>query len=60
MWATIKGLDEHGYLQVEMDDPQSLEGGTTPTVETPSNLITVHSDGNTFDMMRNMIIPKKM
>ena len=58
VWATIRGLDEHGYLQVELDDPQAGDGGTTPTTETPSNIISVQSDGNSFDMMRNMIIPK--
>ena len=39
----IVGLDEFGFLQV------SLEDGT---------VISVQPDGNRFDMMRNLILPK--
>lgn len=44
--ATVMGLDEHGYLQVCLNDK-------------PGEILTVQADGNSFDMMRNMIIPKK-
>ena len=39
----ILGLDDHGYLQAK-----------TPQGE----VISVHPDGNSFDMMRNLIVPK--
>lgn len=39
----IIGLDDYGYLLVESED------GTSESV---------HPDGNSFDMMRNLIIPK--
>lgn len=39
----IVGLDDSGYLQVHQ------EGG---------EVVTVHPDGNSFDMLRNLIVPK--
>ncbi|XP_053561917.1 biotin--protein ligase [Bombina bombina] len=41
--AWIVGLDDSGFLQV-------LQEG--------KDVITVHPDGNSFDMLRNLIIPK--
>ena len=40
----VVGLDTHGYLSVKMPD-----GSQT----------SVHPDGNSFDMMRNLIVPKR-
>ncbi|XP_004634453.2 biotin--protein ligase [Octodon degus] len=40
----IVGLDDSGYLQVHQD------GG---------EVATVHPDGNSFDMLRNLILPKR-
>lgn len=40
----IVGLDDSGYLQVHQ------EGG---------EVVTVHPDGNSFDMLRNLIVPKQ-
>ncbi|XP_068919049.1 biotin--protein ligase isoform X2 [Petaurus breviceps papuanus] len=40
----IVGVDDSGFLQVHQ------EGG---------DVVTVHPDGNSFDMLRNLIIPKK-
>lgn len=40
--ATIIGIDEFGFL----------------VVETPEGIKTVHPDGNSFDMLRGLIIPK--
>ncbi|XP_033611858.1 biotin--protein ligase [Fukomys damarensis] len=40
----IVGLDDSGYLQVHQ------EGG---------EVVTVHPDGNSFDMLRNLIVPKR-
>ncbi|XP_063812620.1 biotin--protein ligase isoform X2 [Pseudophryne corroboree] len=42
--AWIVGLDDSGFLQV-------LQEG--------EEVVTVHPDGNSFDMMRNLIIPKR-
>jgi len=39
----IVGLDEFGFLQVALAD---------------GSLISVQPDGNSFDMMRNLILPK--
>ncbi|KAM5281773.1 biotin--protein ligase isoform 2-T2 [Ctenodactylus gundi] len=39
----IVGLDDSGYLQVHQED---------------SGVVTVHPDGNSFDMLRNLILPK--
>jgi len=39
----IVGLDEYGFLQVSVGD---------------GSLISVQPDGNRFDMMRNLILPK--
>lgn len=41
--VVILGLDDHGYLQVE---------------NSSGNIISLHSDGNSLDMMRNLIILK--
>ncbi|XP_054434194.1 biotin--protein ligase isoform X2 [Pteronotus mesoamericanus] len=40
----IVGLDDSGFLQVHQEDGQ---------------VATVHPDGNSFDMLRNLIIPKR-
>lgn len=42
--AWIVGLDDSGFLQV-------LQEG--------KDVITVHPDGNSFDMIRNLIVPKR-
>ncbi|XP_037687573.1 biotin--protein ligase isoform X2 [Choloepus didactylus] len=42
--ASIVGLDDSGFLQV------CQEGG---------EVVTVHPDGNSFDMLRNLIVPKQ-
>lgn len=42
--ASIVGLDDSGFLQVHQED-----GG----------VVTVHPDGNSFDMLRNLIVPKR-
>ena len=42
--SEILGLDDHGYLLVQSP------GGATAT--------SVQPDGNTFDMMQNLIRPK--
>lgn len=41
--AKILGIDEYGYLKIQ------LENGTTDIV---------HPDGNSFDMLRGLILPK--
>ena len=41
--ARVQGLDEHGYLIVH------LAGGSCQSV---------HPDGNSFDMIKNLIVPK--
>lgn len=40
--ATIVGIDEFGFLMVD----------------TSEGIITVHPDGNSFDMLQGLIIPK--
>ena len=40
----ILGLDDHGYLLGEAKDGAHL---------------SIHPDGNSFDMMRNLILPNK-
>ncbi|XP_047731055.1 biotin--protein ligase isoform X2 [Prionailurus viverrinus] len=40
----IVGLDDSGFLQVQQEDGE---------------IVTVHPDGNSFDMLRNLIIPKQ-
>lgn len=40
----IVGLDDSGFLQVQEEDGE---------------VVTVHPDGNSFDMLRNLIIPKQ-
>ncbi|XP_019585859.2 biotin--protein ligase isoform X1 [Rhinolophus sinicus] len=40
----IVGLDDSGFLQVHQEDGQ---------------VVTVHPDGNSFDMLRNLIVPKQ-
>ncbi|XP_053242666.1 biotin--protein ligase [Podarcis raffonei] len=42
--AWIVGIDDSGYLQVH---------------EEGKDVVTVHPDGNTFDMLKNLIIPKQ-
>ncbi|XP_060090262.1 biotin--protein ligase [Heteronotia binoei] len=41
--AWIVGIDDSGFLQVQ---------------EEGKDVVTVHPDGNSFDMLRNLIIPK--
>lgn len=40
--ATIVGIDEFGFL----------------VVDTAKGIATVHPDGNSFDMLQGLIIPK--
>ncbi|XP_049641345.1 biotin--protein ligase [Suncus etruscus] len=42
--VSVVGLDDSGFLQVHQ------EGG---------EVLTVHPDGNSFDMLRNLIVPKQ-
>ncbi|XP_029459323.1 biotin--protein ligase isoform X2 [Rhinatrema bivittatum] len=42
--AWIVGLDDNGFLQVHQDGQA---------------IVTVHPDGNSFDMLKNLIIPKQ-
>ncbi|XP_006862629.1 PREDICTED: biotin--protein ligase [Chrysochloris asiatica] len=42
--VSIVGLDDSGFLQVHQ------EGG---------KVVTVHPDGNSFDMLKNLILPKR-
>uniref|UniRef100_G1LG87 Holocarboxylase synthetase n=1 Tax=Ailuropoda melanoleuca TaxID=9646 RepID=G1LG87_AILME len=39
----LVGLDDSGFLQVQQEDGE---------------VMTVHPDGNSFDMLRNLIVPK--
>lgn len=41
----IVGLDDSGFLQVHQED---------------GKVVTVHPDGNSFDMLRNLIVPKRL
>ncbi|XP_039713425.1 biotin--protein ligase isoform X3 [Pteropus medius] len=41
----IVGLDDSGFLQVHQED---------------GKVVTVHPDGNSFDMLRNLIVPKQL
>lgn len=40
----IVGLDDSGFLQVHQEDGE---------------VVTVHPDGNSFDMLRNLLVPKQ-
>lgn len=40
--ATVVGIDEFGFL----------------VVETSKGVVTVHPDGNSFDMLQGLIVPK--
>ncbi|XP_028608327.1 biotin--protein ligase isoform X2 [Grammomys surdaster] len=42
--VSIVGLDDSGFLQVHQED---------------GVVVTVHPDGNSFDMLRNLIVPKR-
>lgn len=42
--VSIVGLDDSGFLQVLQED---------------GRVVTVHPDGNSFDMLRNLILPKR-
>lgn len=42
--VSIVGLDDSGFLQVHQED---------------IGVVTVHPDGNSFDMLRNLILPKR-
>lgn len=42
--AQIVGIDDFGFLSVRLDDTKEV--------------ISVQPDGNTFDMIRGMILPK--
>lgn len=41
--VSIVGLDDSGFLQVLREDGE---------------VVTVHPDGNSFDMLRNLLVPK--
>jgi biotin--protein ligase len=40
----IMGIDDYGFLKIELTDTKDI--------------VTVHPDGNSFDMLRNLILPK--
>lgn len=42
--ATILGIDDYGFLKIQLDDTKKIE--------------SVQPDGNSFDMLRGLIIPK--
>ncbi|XP_069058637.1 biotin--protein ligase isoform X2 [Pleurodeles waltl] len=42
--AAIVGVDDSGFLQVRQQDQE---------------IVTLHPDGNSFDMLKNLIIPKR-
>lgn len=42
--ATILGIDEYGFLKIQLDDTKKIE--------------SVQPDGNSFDMLRGLIVPK--
>ncbi|XP_054985200.1 biotin--protein ligase isoform X2 [Sorex araneus] len=42
--VSVVGLDDSGFLQVHQEG---------------SEVVTVHPDGNSFDMLRNLIVPKQ-
>lgn len=42
--AWIVGIDDSGFLQVQ---------------EEGKDVVTVHPDGNSFDMLKNLLIPKQ-
>jgi len=41
--VTVKGIDDYGYL----------------LVEGKNGSFSVHSDGNSYDLFRGLIVPKK-
>lgn len=42
--AKILGIDDYGFLKIQLDDNKTIE--------------SVQPDGNSFDMLRGLIIPK--
>lgn len=42
--AKILGIDDFGFLKIQLDENQKIE--------------SVQPDGNSFDMLRGLIIPK--
>lgn len=42
--AKILGIDDYGFLQIQLDDTMKIE--------------SVQPDGNSFDMLRGLIVPK--
>jgi hypothetical protein len=58
--VVVRGLDEHGYLQVNLllfclfniFNLLQVRSSTT------GRLFSLHPDGNTFDMMKNLIRAK--
>lgn len=42
--AKILGIDDFGYLKIQLDDTKKIE--------------SVQPDGNSFDMLRGLIVPK--
>lgn len=42
--AKVLGIDEFGFLKIQVDDTKKIE--------------SVQPDGNSFDMLRGLIIPK--
>lgn len=43
--AKILGIDDFGFLKIQLDDTKKIE--------------SVQPDGNSFDMLRGLIIPKQ-
>lgn len=43
--ATILGIDDFGFLKIQVDDTKKIE--------------SVQPDGNSFDMLRGLIVPKQ-
>lgn len=44
--AKILGIDDYGFLKIQLDDTKKIE--------------SVQPDGNSFDMLRGLIIPKSL
>ena len=44
--AQIIGIDDYGFLKIQLDDTKKIE--------------SVQPDGNSYDMIRGLIIPKTL
>lgn len=42
--AKVLGIDDYGFLKIQLDDGQTMD--------------SVQPDGNSFDMLRGLILPK--